>query len=65
MNCSKTKSIYKYLNHKRKLLHWKTNIKFNRTYLKMRIIPNYANIEIPTHNMVAKNHTNTNISKNE
>jgi hypothetical protein len=36
MNCNQTKSIYTYLNCKRKLLHCNANINSNKTCLKKR-----------------------------
>jgi hypothetical protein len=54
MNSSQTKSIYQFLNSKRKLLRCNANIRFNRTCLKAAIVPKYAQIKIQTPNTAAK-----------
>jgi hypothetical protein len=54
MNCSQTKSIYTYLNCKRKLLHCNANINFNKTCLKKKSVPKYAQINIKINNIAAR-----------
>jgi hypothetical protein len=54
MKSSHTNGIYTYMNCKRTLLHCKANIKFNKSCLKKKLIPNYARINIPTYNNAAK-----------
>jgi hypothetical protein len=43
---SHTRSIYKYMNCKRKLLHCNANIKFNKTCLEKQLVPKYTEIKI-------------------
>jgi hypothetical protein len=50
---SQIRSIYQYMNLKRKLLHCTANIKFNKTCIKENIIPKYATIKIPGNTMAS------------
>ena len=54
VNCSHTRSIYKYMNCNRKLLHCNANIKFNKICLKEKLTPKYAYIKIKTNNEASK-----------
>jgi hypothetical protein len=51
---SQTKSIYQYMNLKRKLQHCAADIKFNKTCISDNIIPKYAAIKVPGNTMASK-----------
>jgi hypothetical protein len=50
---SQIRSIYQYMNLKRKLLHCTANIKFNKTCIIENIIPKYAAVKIPGNTMAS------------
>jgi hypothetical protein len=57
-NRSHTKSIYRYMNCKCKLLHFYANIKFNKTCLGKHLTPKFAKIRInDSHTNPAANRT--------
>jgi hypothetical protein len=51
---SQTKSIYQYMNLKRKLMHCTADIKFNKTCINDNILPKYAAIKVPGNSMASK-----------
>jgi hypothetical protein len=51
---SQTKSIYQYMNLKRKLWQCTANIKFNKTCIIENVIPKYAAIKVPGNTMASK-----------
>jgi hypothetical protein len=63
MNSSHTNSIYIYTNRKRKLLHCNANINFNKTCLRIKLIPKYAQIKCCINNEVARKTLNNEAAK--